>query len=687
MDNWPMKGGIVATDIGGTFTDLVAYDPGTGGATVAKVLTTSDLVGGINEAISNSRIDLRDVAVFKHGTTTAINTVLEHTGAKTALVTTAGFRDALEIRRGNRTEPFNIFFKRWAPLVPRDLRFEIDERIDGKGRAIRPLEDSTIDDLIRRFRAARCEAVAVCLINAYRWPQHESRIGERFRAELDCYVTLSHELTREYREYERSSTAAVNAYVGPRVANYVRQLDSELSSRGFGGAFYLMRSNGGTMTASAARSQPAMLMESGPAGGVAGCAVLARQLGIQSAISFDMGGTTAKCALIEEGTPLVSPYYEIGEYGKGFPLLVPCVDIVEVGAGGGSIAYLDELNALRVGPRTAGAVPGPACYGRGGTGPTVTDANVLLGRINSEFLLGGELPIRRDLAEEAVGGLASRLSQPTTKLAEGILRLAELEMASAVQRITLEKGRDPRDFALIAIGGAGPLHASNIARELHIPRVVVPHVPGNFSALGMLLANIRQDFSEIIEERFTPAVLASIQAQVEKLEAAGRSEIRAAMGDASVEVGFERYGEMRCAGQDHTVRIRLPEVLSADAYDSIVDAFHSTYALRYSHVNMQAPVEIRSIHMTAIGMVPQPDLGAFAVAALPRPPYLKTRRPFYYDGQRLECDVIWRSDLRPGESRSGPLVIEEMGSTTVIGPSDSVEVDSQGLLDIAIGRE
>src|SRR6058998_2471239 len=488
---------VVAIDIGGTFTDLIGFDEKTNAFIQAKSLTTpAQLVQGIIDCLNKSGIKADGIDELIHGSTIAINTLIERKGAKTGLVVTHGTRDVYIIGRGNRPEAYNLLFHRHRPLVPRHLTREIDERLLASGEVYTPLDRDGIAGACRALAAEGVEAVAVCFLHSYVNPEHERIAGDMIRAALPAaYVSLSHEILREYREFERMSTTVVNAYLGPKVGGYVKGLNASLADIGFRGALSIMRSNGGVMTPEIATQRPAAMMESGPVGGIIAAARVGRALGFANVISFDMGGTTAKASLVRDGEPTMAPGYYVGGYASGHPVMLPMIDVVEVGAGGGSIAWRDDIGALKVGPQSAGADPGPICYRGGGTEPTITDANVVLGRLDPDNFLGGTMKLD---AEAARRGIKEKIADPL-KLdpviaAQAIVEIAISKMSLAVREVSVAKGYDPRDFALVASGGAGPLHAMAIARELHIPKVIVPLYPAHFSALGMLAADERHDF-------------------------------------------------------------------------------------------------------------------------------------------------------------------------------------------------
>jgi len=449
---------VVAIDIGGTFTDLIGFDDAAGCFVQAKSLSTpADLVQGVIDCIRKSGLAADEIDELIHGSTIAINTLIERKGARTGLIVTRGTRDVYLIGRGNRPEAYNLFFHRHRPLVPRHLTREVEERLLSSGEVHLPLDRAGVAEAARVLAAEKVEAVAVCFLHAYANPEHERIAGEMIRAALPgAYLSLSHEVLREYREFERMSTTVVNAYIGPKVGGYVESLNGSLGKLGFRGALSIMRSNGGVMTPEVARERPAAMMESGPVGGIIAAAQVGAALGSSNAISFDMGGTTAKASLVRDGEPTMAPGYYVGGYASGHPLMLPMVDVVEVGAGGGSIAWLDEVGALKVGPQSAGADPGPICYRGGGTEPTITDANVVLGRVDPENFLGGEMKLD---AQGAWLGIAEKIAKPlqldTVAAAAAIVDIAVSKMSLAVREVSVARGYDPRNFALVAAGGAG----------------------------------------------------------------------------------------------------------------------------------------------------------------------------------------------------------------------------------------
>jgi N-methylhydantoinase A len=502
------------------------------------------------------------------------------------------------------------------------------------------------------------------------------------------FVSASHELSREYREYERTSTVAANAYIGPKVSQYLGDLERRLRGHRFTGSLMIMQSNGGLSDIEMARRQCIQMMESGPAGGVVGTMALCEMLDLGAAIAFDMGGTTAKASVIRRGEPSLSPDYFIGGYNEGLAIRIPVLDIVEVGTGGGSIAWLDEGGGLHVGPRSAAAEPGPASYGRGGTEPTVTDANVVLGRLSPERFLGGEMRLDRGAAEKA---LRERLAEPLAvsleRAASGTLQVAIAAMANAVRRVTLERGLDPRDFALIAYGGGGPLHAASVAKELSIGKIIVPTAPGHFSALGMLMADLRRDYVQTLFERMDDLEMFELEDQFKKLEAEGRQALQAS-GIPSAQIVFERAADMRYVGQEHAVAVRMPADVGDElSRTEIKRLFDEAHDLRYSHSAPEESADIVSLRVSAIGRLGKPQIREIPQGEKTPPPNARrgVRTVNFAGTGAIETTVYDRSRLLQGNVIEGPAIIEEIASTTVVEPGDTVTVNAFGHLVIQLG--
>ena len=679
----------VGIDIGGTFTDLVGLRGGE--IVIDKTSTTpDDPTRGVANALAGIDADVSALADFLHGTTIAINTVLERKGARTALITTRGFRDIYAMGRNNRPDAFNLEFRRPRPLVPRSMTWEVGARMMATGEVVTELDESEVEEIAHALSAADVSSVAVCLIHAYANPDHERRIGDVLaRVCPGLFVALSHEILREYREYERTSTTVLNAYVGPRVMGYLERLETYLADARFDGNFQVMRSNGGTMSARQARAQPVTMMESGPVAGMIAAGRLARELGIDQCIGFDMGGTTAKASLISDGAPEVREDYYIGGYASGQPLQLPVVDIVEVGAGGGSIAWTDGRGNLHVGPESAGADPGPACYGVGGSDPVVTDADLVLRRLNADRFLSGRMRLDPALAEQSIKErIADPLGLSVADAALGVCRIADASMSLAVRQVSVERGCDPRDTVMIAFGGAGPLHAVAIAREISIPRVIIPRYPGNFSALGMLFAPWRQDFAQTFVGDLADIDAAAAQATFESLRADGENRLR----DEGLEAGdaaFQFAADLRYRGQEHTIPVPVsdPGDLLDGGSATLRQTFDRLHDRRYGHAAPDERIEIVTLRLTLSAAASDTSFNGLSSAYQAGDARPEECREVIFDDPLapLPSRIVWRPGLAPGTEIEGPAVIEEPNSTTLIFPGDTATVTSHGHLDIAVG--
>lgn len=678
---------VLAVDIGGTFTDLVAYDLDAGTVTYAKAPTTyGDYVDGILDCLTKAGIQVANAELVKHGSTLVINALFQRDGAKTALITTKGFRDTLEIGRGNRPTPFDLRYRRDPPLVPRPLRFEIGGRIDGQGVEIEPLDTDGLDALAETFQNDGIEAVAISFLNAYAALDHENEAAKILRDRLPgVFVSAGTELSREWFEYERTATVSANAFVGPMVADYLQRFDVTLRDRGYDGPLYMMGSNGGVLSADRARREPVKLVESGPVGGCIGAAAFARTLGLENVIAFDMGGTTAKCTLISKGRFSVENATYIGGFETGFPIRAAVIDIVEIGTGGGSIAALDGQNRLHVGPKSAGAEPGPACYGRGGREPTVTDANLILGRLDPDRFLGGELRLDCGAARDAV---RQAIAEPLgfgdedglLHMADGIVTIAVDRMASAIRKISVERGLDPRDFALLTYGGGGPLHASALAHALDIPLVIVPPEPGNFSATGMLLADSRVDEARTYLSELDEAAVVRTRKLFSEMAEAAASQLRE---EADGEVSFDYEAEMRYRGQKHSIRIAVD---GFDGEAALRKAFAEEYRRRYGHADEAGTIEFVGLHLGAVMATQQPDVSRLNRLSDAEPEAPKSRPVCLPQDTTLSDTAIYdRQGLAPGFSAVGPAIIEEYGSTTLIDKTDHFEIGALGEIRIQCG--
>lgn len=690
----------VAFDIGGTFTDVVVAGSG-GRLFTYKILS---LLGSIGADVGRCVADALSqqpnshVARLVHGTTVASNAVLEGKGAVTGLITTKGFRDELEIRRLGRPGVYDVFWERTPPLIPRRRRLEVTERMTVTGAVDAPLDVNDVREALRRLREQGVEAIAVSFLHSYVNPAHERQAAALVRELLpEVMVCSSSEVLPEIREYERTSTTALNAYLMPVVNRYLNQLETQLSQ--YHPSLLIMQSNGGVMTSEHARRRPVHMIESGPAAGVLAAASLAREIGLSQAVAFDMGGTTAKACLIENGQPVETAEGEVGaginiasrlSKGAGYALRVPMYDIAEVGAGGGSLAWVDDGGALRVGPRSAGAEPGPVCYGRGGSTPTITDANVILGYMNPERIAGGTVPIHAAAARAAVEReLSGRLRLTAQQAAYGIYQVANATMMRAIRAVTTERGRDPREFSLIAFGGAGPIHAAALAESLGIRRVYAPLFPGLFSALGLLLADLRYDYVQSVSGRLDaldPEVLlqefAALVAKVR--EEVVREELQ------EKDIRFERFIDLRYARQSSELTLSIPEAVTASELPKLLtEAFHAEHARTYGYRREYDPISIVSIRLKATAparSVGFKELGeSFSRSAEDATNSDRTRRAYFgpQAGER-EARVLRRVDL-VGTTLAGPLIVEEFDTTVVVPPGWQAEVDGYG--NIVLQRE
>ncbi len=681
----------IGVDIGGTFTDVALVDDATGRIGVAKAPTTprdfaEGVLAALADAMSKYGVNASDVDLLAHATTIVTNALLEEKGARAAAIMTRGFRDVLELRRSARPDLYDLFQDAPATLVPRRRRFEITERIGADGAVVTPLAEDEIEGLIAALKADRVEAVAVSLLFSFINPDHERRLGARLRAALDVPVYLSSEVLPEIREFERASTTAVCAYVGPILASYLDRLVQATRSLGLP-SMYVMGSNGGVFEAAEGVAMPAMAVESGPAAGVVAAALAARQIDRPNLLTFDMGGTTAKASLIRDGKYETTPEYEVGGgasaarwmNGTGHPIRVPVIDLAEVSAGGGSIAWTDAAGGLRVGPASAGAEPGPVCYGRGGTEPTVTDCNLILGNLDRSSLLGGEMEIDFVAAEAAVREkLATPLGLTVRDAAAAVIDVVNHAMAEALKIVSVERGHDPRDFTLAAFGGAGPLHAAELADELGMAEVICPPIPGAFSALGLVGSDLKRDYVRTVYVTTETANPAALEAAFAELEAQGGAMLDRA-GTPAERRRFERSLDARYIRQSYELNVPA----RAGAFDgaalaAAADAFHDRHRQTYGHDNRGEPVQFVSLRVSAVGEIP-------ALAIRQSPPIsgdpLKGRRMLYgRGGAGVEAPVLDRARMPAGYVVDGPAIIESLESTIRVPPGWSATMDADGFV-------
>ncbi len=661
----------VAIDIGGTFTDLAAVD-GRGCLRRAKTFTTPDaLERGVFDVLAAAGVPASDVGTFVHGSTVVINAITERRGATTALVTTRGFRDVLEIGRANRPDLYNLRYRKPPSFIPRRLRFEVSERIDYEGRTVVPLARDEVVAVARELEEANVEAVAVSYLHAWVAPAHEAATADMLRGLLPgVTVVASHEVSQQWREYERTSTAVLSAYVQPVVTSYLSALSEGLEKVGGSPRRYAMQSGGGVCSFERAVRMPITMLESGPAAGVSAAAALGERIRAGPVLAFDVGGTTAKVSAVTEWVLPVHTLHYVGRGPRsaGYPVQVPVVDIVEVGTGGGSIARADGAGGLHVGPTSAGAHPGPACYGLGGLEPTLTDANLLCGRLDPGYFLGGQLALDADAAAAAMGRLARDLGVGTDAASRGVLRLAVSEMANALRLVTLRRGHDPRDFTLVAYGGNGPLHATLLARELGISRVVAPPAPGHFSALGMLTGGVSAQAVKTCVAPLEEADLGSLLAELEARACAELGE-----GPALI----SRWLELRFRGQEHSLEIPVPDGgdLSERALLlQLEDAFASQSDRRYA-LRLDAPLEVVAARVEVSCPSEEVSMTVSDAGAVPALRGTSRRVDFDQHGGVLETPVIDRHALEAGSPQCGPVVVEEEASTTLVLPGQVVMRD------------
>ncbi len=677
----------LAVDIGGTFTDLVAVDTVTGNVVRAKADTTpGHLSDGVLTALARSGVRAESIEVFIHGTTVVINAVTERRGAPTALVTTRGFRDVLEIGRANRPDLYNLAYAKPVPFVPRHLRFEVTERMTYLGTVVQPVCDGDVAAVIRQIAASNVKAVAISLLHAWANPEHEEQLAAALRDQLPgISVVASHQISGQWREYERTSTAVLSAYVQPVVADYLDSLAATLQNQGVTTPLRAMRSNGGVSSFARAAQAPITLLESGPVAGVMAAAELGRRLGNSNVLTLDIGGTTAKTSAVRNGEVRIDTLHYIGRTPSfaGYPVQVPTVEIVEIGAGGGSIVWSDSARGLHVGPRSAGAEPGPACYGRGGTEPTLTDANLLLGRLDPDYFLGGTRPLDTGAAEKALATLGRHAGTDAQSVARGVLRYAVAQMSHALRLVTLRRGHDPRDFVFVAYGGAGPLHAALLARELGISRTVIPPGPGHFSAFGMLASPLRGEAIRTVVGPLDKIDLAAAFVPVEEAALAELGE-RRDTGRARL----ARYAELRYAGQEHTLEVPVPGPGprgARTALDDIRAAFEQRCLDNYSF-RLDAPLEVVSLRVSAIE--PSAEMSWTDQSSPgPQPPARARLVDLDPYGAQQEIPVLARAELADLTATrtdqdwvAGPCVIEEPAATTLVLPGQAARQDEAGNL-------
>lgn len=695
-----MSSSRIGVDIGGTFTDAVLIEEPGGAIQIAKVSTTpADPSVGFLEVTqriaADAGVNLAEVRYMIHATTVVTNAILQGSGARAGLIVSEGFRDVLEIARQVRHELYNLQTDKPKPLIPRDLCREVPERLNYRGEVLLPLSEDAVAVVADDFRRLGVNSIAICFLHSYCNPQHELRAADIIRSiHPAAELSLSSIIAPEIREYWRASTTAINAYIAPIVSTYLDAVEEKLATQGIPVELHLMQSNGGIVPSSVAKLRPVFLVESGPAAGVAAAAYFAEIVGTPNALSFDMGGTTAKMGMILDGRPRVLSEFEVGARGgsgsglvkgSGYPILGSVLDLVEVGAGGGSAAWMDSGGVLRVGPQSAGADPGPACYMRGGKQATVTDANLVLGRLNADYFLGGGIHLSIDAARSAIElNCARPLGTDLIYAANGIVDIANATMVQAMRLVSVQRGYDPRDFSLVAFGGAGPLHANALAAELEVPLVIIPPSPGVASALGMLVSDIRHDYRKTNLQRLLNADFASINAIHEGYESDALERLARENVDES-KIVLDRYLDARYVGQAWTIRISSgPNDLASKDKTRIKEAFDREHSVAYGYAVPDEPLEIVNVGLAAVGMVPRPALREIGTGGVSPNAAFKDTRPVYFAeaGGFMNTPVFDRYRLVIGNRIEGPAVIEEFDSTVLVCPHFAAEVSRFGILVI-----
>ena len=683
----------LGVDIGGTFTDAVLLSEATGETRIAKVPSTPadpsvGFLHAVDRILALGSTAPGDVSYLVHGTTVATNSLIEGKTPRTAFITTAGFRDLLEIGRQVRPTLYDVHFEKPRPLVPRDLCFEVRERLDAGGNELEPVDEARIHEIARKLAEEEVVSVAVCFLHAYLNPAHEIRVAELLREHnRDLVISLSCDVCPEFREYFRASTTIINACVRPVLARYLKGIERRLRRRKVTAELLIMQSSGGVLTFEAGAEKPVYMVESGPAAGVIVSNYVAGGLGYKNAISFDMGGTTAKVGLILDGQPNITKEYEVGSQANpgvgqarasGYPIRTPVIDLVEIGAGGGSIAWVDSGGILRVGPESAGADPGPICYGKGGEEPTITDANLVLGRLNPDFFLGGEMGLRTAVAREGIlRRCAAPMGMDAVACANGIVEIANAAMTNALRVMTVQRGYDPRDLVMVAFGGAGPLHANRLCAEMQIGLLIVLPSPGTASALGLLVTDLKHEFART---RIMPEGHEDI-GEINRIFAAMEAEGRNALlreGLSGERIGFVRQIEMRYSGQSHELAVDCPPgTLTSAELKAVRDQFHVEHDRSYGHGYPDEATELVNFRLSALGAIRKPRFREIAPGPGPASDARKGTRPVYFDtaGGFVATPVYDRARLAAEHRFEGPAIIEEMDSTTLVHPDYRVTVD------------
>jgi len=670
-----------AIDIGGTFTDLVFINDDTGEMTSYKTLTTpSDPSVGALNGIAEMNADLSKVWLLVHGTTIVINAIISRTGAKTGLITTEGYKDLLEIGRANRAVSFDIFYRKPPPLVRRKWRIDVPERIDRQGNNITELNLEEVEKALDYLVGEGIESIAVCFLHSYANSRNEEKVKQLIESKYEGLdISISSEVLPEIREYERVSTTVVNAYSKPVVKKYLDELESNLKRQGYTSDLYVMQSNGGVMTSTLAKFYPVQIVESGPVGGIIAAKHAGELIGCNNIAVFDMGGTTSKAGLVSQGNINVTTQYS----PAGYPIRVPVVDMVEVGIGGGSIAWIDEYGFLQVGPVSSGADPGPVCYALGGVEPTITDANLVLGRLSS--LLEGKIKLNREAAIKSImEKVAKPLNLDLIRAAEGIIEIGVAKVVDIMRMVSTSRGIDVRDFTMFGFGGAGPMHCAFIAKELGIGTSIVPSTPGAFSALGFLCSDLRHDFVQTYIMDATKPDLVKMAEIFDALESQGIETLKVE-GINTNDIITIRSVDMRYTGQAHEINILFPgERISDSTSKELQNKFHETYKVHYGHCLPEKPAEIVNFRMTAIGKVKKPPITEISLQKQTLIPK-ETRDVYFKELGWVDCPIYSRSNLAYSSEIQSPAIIEEFTATTIIPPHFQADIDRYG--NILISRQ
>lgn len=669
----------LSVDVGGTFVDFVKFNDQTGEITIEKVPSAGKLAEQFIDGVGRLNLDLNQVTTIVHGTTLVINTIVQERGARVGLITTQGFRDVLELGRGNRPEIYNLFYKQPPPLVPRYLRYEVTERLDWQGGIVTPLDERQAKQAVQALKNEGVDAIAICFLHAYANPAHEQQMKQIVQAEFpEGLVCISSDIVREFREFERTSTTVINAYTQPDVDRYLTDLEDRLAAENYAGSLNIMQSSGGITSAQNAKTAPVRMIQSGPAGGVIGAVGLGHAIGVSNLVSADVGGTTFDVALVVDGQALEKSSEKINRR----PILQPSIDIVSIGAGGGSIAWIDAEGGLRIGPHSAQADPGPICFGLGGTQPTVTDAQVVLGYLDPEYYLGQRMKLDEQAAAQAIEEKIARpLGLSLMDAASGIIRLTNMNMALATRQMTIERGYDPREFSFVCFGGGGGLFVSALLEELEMKEGIVPPNPAIFSAWGLLNADYREDFNQTAVFPMAGVSGDRLAEEFSSLMPTDQSPAASDQFDPTHHV--LRFADCRYQGQEHTVTVPVLESdLTAADLSALKQRFDECHEHAYAHCLPDHAAEIVNLRLRVLGVTPKPQLKKVTTREGAAADAQKGTRTVYFDSGPADCVVYDRTKLAAGHTFVGPAIVEEWTSTILIRPRQTVSIDEIGNLRI-----